>query len=107
MWSSLQFIFGLVTFLVVGAYLGSLGYLFRYLRLSHTTAWVDLGEPTFSLSRLQDNPFKVLWGLTSGLLYVFSNNYKAAQDRRLAILVWQVRALFALSGLFVIIQFAQ
>ena len=104
-------IFAIATMLTILIYLGSIGYLMRYLRRVYTMLWVDLGEPTlpgtFSEKRTPANPFGYLsdggWGM---LRFVFSNQYKTADDPKLANLIWVVRASFVASGILIAIQFA-
>jgi hypothetical protein len=68
--------------------------------------WVDLGEPEFSQTRARDNPFEFASGWANAFRFVFSNQYRALDDRRLATLVWLVRVSFALSALLVAVEFA-
>jgi hypothetical protein len=68
--------------------------------------WVDLGEPSFSLSRAKEDVFGFAQGGLNAFLFVFGNQYRAVQDRRLTFLVWLVRISFALGFVAVLLQFA-
>ena len=101
---SVRLVIGLGTFLVIGTYLGFFAYLLRYLRRHYTMFWVDLGEPSFSLSRAQNNSFEFASSSLSALQFVFSKQYRAVEDRRLCGLVWLVRGFFAASIVLIIIE---
>jgi hypothetical protein len=93
---SIQHIIGLATFVMIAIYLGSIGYLMRYLRIAYTMLWVDLGSPTlpwtFSKNRTWANPLGALPDGGLGILrFVFSNQYKKLDDPKLANLIWVVR----------------
>ena len=97
-------IFCTVVTLSILTYLGAISYLITYLRRVYTTTWVELGGFT---------PWDVLWDARrrqfAGLLEwylagfrtlgfaLFSNEYRAVQDRQLTFLIWLVRTSFALS----------
>jgi len=103
-------IFGLLTFLSIVIYLGSIWYLMRYLRRAYTMLWVDLGEPTLPINlgkRTLTNPFGYLRDGGLGIIrFVFSNQYKKIDDPRLTNLIWVVRAALAATAVLVIIEFA-
>lgn len=94
--------------MTIGLYLGSIGYLMRYLRRVYTDFWVDLGEPTLWGKRTLTNPFGYSSDGGLGVLrFVFSNQYKNVDDSKLANLVWVVRASLVASVVMIIILFAR
>ena len=101
-------IFCLILVLNIFTGIGSFAYLLSYLRRVYTMTWVDLGEPDISPPKPAnpENLFKWIISSQNAWLFVFSNQYKAVQDRRLNFLVWLVRGSCALSFLFTIIVFA-
>jgi hypothetical protein len=106
-----QQIIGIIAFVTIGIYLGSLAYLMKYLRLVYTDLWVDLGEPTlpwtFSKNRTWLNPLGASPDGGLGILrFVFSNRYKTIDDSKLANLIWVVRASLIVSAVLVIVVFA-
>lgn len=93
-------------------YLGLLSYLIAYLRRAYTMTWVELGEFTWWDPRRKQLDGLFEWyiaGMRTLGFVLFSNQYKAAHDRKLAFLIWLVRASFIQSlGLFlVLITFSQ
>ena len=107
-----QHIIALLTAAVITViYLGSSGYLMRYLRIAYTMLWVDLGSPTlswtFSKNRTLANPLEALPDGGLGILrFIFSNRYKDIDDSKLANLIWVVRISFVASIVMIIINFA-
>jgi hypothetical protein len=106
-----QHIVGLVTAVMIVIYLGSIGYLMRYLRIVYTMLWVDLGSPTlpwtFSKNRTLANPLGAPPDGGLGILrFVFSNQYKDIDDSKLANLIWVVRVSFIAGIVMMIIFFA-
>ena len=102
---------GLIAFAAIVIYLGSIGYLMRYLRIVYTMLWVDLGSPilpwTFSKNRTWANPSGVPPDGGLGILrFVFSNQYKNIDDSKLANLIWLVRISFVAGIVLMIISFA-
>jgi hypothetical protein len=90
-----------IMILSVLTYLGAITYLITYLRRVYTTTWVELGGFTLSDARRKRiNGDLIKWYLagmrTLGFI-LFSNQYKAAQDRKLTGLIWLVRASFTLT----------
>lgn len=103
-----QHIIGLLAFLIIVIYLGSIGYLMRYLRRVYTMIWIDLGEPTLWGKRTLTNPFGYLRDGGLGVLrFVFSSQYKNLDDSQLANLIWIVRASFIASIMMAIILFVR
>jgi hypothetical protein len=90
-----------VTMLSILTYLGAIDYLIAYLRRVYTTTWVELGG--FSLldaRRKRINGDFIKWyfaGMRTLGFVLFSNQYKAMQDRKLTRLIWFVRASLTLS----------
>jgi hypothetical protein len=97
-----------VMILSVLTYLGAINYLIAYLRRVYTMTWVELGE--FSLwdarrRRLDGDLIKWYFaGMRTLGFAMFSNQYKAVQDRKLTGLIWLVRASFTL-GLALMLAF--
>jgi hypothetical protein len=63
--------------------------------------WVELGEfSLWDVRRKQINADLIKWyfaGMRTIGFALFSNQYKAVQDRQLTFLIWLVRVSFALS----------
>jgi hypothetical protein len=104
--SAFHLIFGFVLFLSIATYLGSFAYLLRYLRRAYMMVWIDLGEPSFSQSRMAKNPFQAWVAALNAFQFVFSSDYRAAQDRRLTMLIWLVRIFFVVSILLFLLDFS-
>jgi hypothetical protein len=105
-----QHIIGLLTAVIIVIYLGSIGYLMRYLRVVYTMLWVDLGSPTlpwtFSKNRTWANPLGAPPDGGLGILrFIFSNRCKDIDDSKLANLIWVVRISLVASIVMVIIDF--
>ena len=90
-----------VTMLSILTYLGAINYLITYLRRVYTTTWVELGGFTlWDERRKRINGDLIKWyfaGMRTLGFVLFSNQYKAVQDRKLTGLIWFVRAFFTLS----------
>jgi hypothetical protein len=90
-----------VMILSILTYLGGISYLITYLRRVYTMTWVELGEFTlWDARRRQINGDLIKWyfaGMRTLGFALFSNQYKAVQDRKLTGLIWLVRASFTLS----------
>jgi hypothetical protein len=90
-----------VTTLSILTYLGAINYLITYLRRVYTTTWVELGGFTFwDERRKRFNGDLIKWyfaGMRTLGFVLFSNQYKAVQDRKLTGLIWFVRASLTLS----------
>jgi hypothetical protein len=82
------------------AYLNSYARLLQYLGETYPSIWRELGEPSFSSRRAQDNPFEYAQTHINLLQFVFSNRFTAVQDQGLATLVWWVRVSLCLGILF-------
>jgi hypothetical protein len=78
--------------LSISVYLGSLSYLSDHLRRVYTMTWVNLGNPLdlprkptlgdlMEKAKSSDRIFGFIW----------SDQYKSVQDRRMAALVWTAR----------------
>lgn len=89
-----------VMMLSVLTYLGAINYLIAYLRRVYTTTWIELGAFTLGdARRTQINGDAIKWyfaGMRTLGFALFSNRYKAMQDRKLTGLIWLVRASFTL-----------
>jgi hypothetical protein len=94
-------ILSVVMILSVLTYLGAIHYLITYLRRVYTMTWVELGAFTLRDARRQRiNGDLIKWyfaGMRTLGFALFSNQYKAIQDRKLTGLIWLVRASFTLS----------
>ena len=94
-------IFCTVMILSVLTYLGANNYLITYLRRVYTATWAELGGFTlWDARRKRINSDLINWyfaGMRTLGFVLFSNQYKAVQDRKLTSLIWLVRASFVLS----------
>jgi hypothetical protein len=80
-------------FLVVLIYLGTVTYLWSYLKRIHPETWTRLGSPSL-LNNSILNSFRSIG-------FIFGSNYKALNDEKLTALILIIRGLFA----FVFITF--
>jgi hypothetical protein len=71
-------------------YLGTIIYLWRYLRDHHRSTWEWLGCPNILAPDLR----AMQWSLYS-IWLIFSGRYATLQDPRVARTVWLIRAEFA------------
>jgi hypothetical protein len=97
-----------VMILSVLTYLGAIHYLIAYLRRVYTMTWVELGELSlWDARRRRLDGDLIKWyfaGMRTLGFAMFSNQYKAVQDRKLTGLIWLVRASFTL-GLALMLAF--
>ena len=103
-------IFYAVLVLSVLTYLGALNYLIAYLRRVYTMTWVELGGFTIWDARRRQLDGLFDWyivGFRTLGFALFSNQYRAVQDRKLTFLIWLVRSslvLFVVSILVILLS---
>lgn len=105
-------IVGIVLTVSAITYLLAITSLINYLRRVYTRTWIELGSFTLRGAlqlRLFDVVGQLNWyvaGFRTLGFALFSNQYKAVNDRKLTFLIWLVRASFALSLLLAPVLFS-
>ncbi len=88
----------ILAFSVIMLYLAAVTYLMDYLRRSHTTTWVDLGQPRMTADRASEDSFGFAQAGFATLGFVFSTRYRSLKDNQLNRLIWLIRILFVIAS---------